>query len=143
MSGPLRMWLIDVEEKTDDDPPTVRLLKMANQRVMFPAFWCLKSKLRIPTMRDKRGTWHINFVIRKDGAEVIHTKTQLLDNASSPMKEEGEFEIALILRMSPLPSCENLDSVHMEIRNVVLAADLSSAARDAWQLKFDQNHIIQ
>jgi len=143
MSAPLRMWLIDIEEKTDDDPPTIRVLKMANQRVMFPAFWCLKSKLRLPTMRDKRGTWHISFLIHGDRVEVVHTKTQLLDNPSSPMKEEGEFEIALVLSISALPTCEHLNSVHMEVRNVVLNADLSPEGRDAWQLKFDKNHIIR
>lgn len=144
MSGPLRTWLIDIESKTGEDvPPTLKVLKVANQRVMFPAYWCLKSKLRLANMRDKRGTWHMNFMVHSDRVEVIHTKTQMLDNQTVALKEEGEFEVALVLKISSPPECDTLTSIHMEIRNLVLAADLTPEARDAWQSKFDNNHFIR
>jgi hypothetical protein len=144
MSGPLRTLLIDIESKCGEEVPvTIKLLKMANQRVMFPAFWCLKSKLNLNTMRDKRGTWHISFILHEDRVEVIHSKTQLVDNREVAMKEEGEFEIALVLALAPANTCENLTEIYMEIRNVVLEADITPEDRDAWQALFDKHHMIR
>lgn len=144
MSGPLRTLLIDIESQRGDDVPiTVKVLKLANQRVMFPAFWCLKSKLQLSSLRDKRGTWRIIFSVHPDGVEVRHLKDQIVDDPQDSTREEGEFEIALVLKLLALPECDSLTDVHMAITKYTLVDDINAARLDYWRGRFERNRVIR
>lgn len=142
MSGPLKSWFVDVENRFEDDPITLKVLKLANQRVMIPSFWCVKSKIGANLMLDKRGAWRIEFRLRDDGIDVVHIKTHLLDErgrspeapelSSSP---EAEFDLELVMKID----CATVDGdvlrdIYIDVGNVVPAnPDVSPRIIEYWR----------
>lgn len=131
MSGPLKSWFVDVEDRFEEDPITLKVLKLANQRVMIPSFWCVKSMLGTNLMLDKRGSWRIEFRLRDDGIDVVHIKTHLLDERGrSPevpeisTNPEVEFDLELVMKVD----CATVDGdvlreIYIDVGNVLPADD--------------------
>lgn len=144
MSGPLRAWLVDIEERFEDDPITLKVLKLASQRVMIPSFWCVKTKLGVGLMLDKRGSWRIEFRLREGGVDVVHIKTHILDNRSrSPEQDsfsgspEVEFDLYLHMKVDfATVEGDRLSSVYIEVGNVQPCnAEVSEQIVDYWRRK--------
>lgn len=144
MSGPLKAWLVDIEESFDDDPITLKVLKLASQRVMIPSFWCVKTKLGVGLMLDKRGSWHIEFRLREGGMDVVHIKTHILDNRSRNPEQESfmgqaevEFDLRLTMKVDfATVDGDRLSAVYIELGNVQPSTeDLSDEILEYWRRK--------
>jgi len=58
--------------------PSVKLLKGAHQKMLFPAYYSIKSQLKSPQMKDKAGAWQIVILLDQNRAELRHKKTQIV-----------------------------------------------------------------
>lgn len=144
MSGPLKAWLVDIEERFEDDPITLKVLKLASQRVMIPSFWCVKTKLGVGLMLDKRGSWRIEFRLREGGIDVIHIKTHILDNRSrNPDQDsfsgspEVQFDLFLVMKVDfATVDGDRLSATYIDVGNVEpCSEDVSNEIVEYWRRK--------
>lgn len=91
-------------------------------------------------LRDKRGTWHIRIQINEDQIQVRQSKIQLFDNPSNPEKLDGEFEFNLNISLDK--EANKIESIKIEIQNVILEESIDPQTHEFWTDLFKRNEKI-
>mmetsp|Transcript_29026 Transcript_29026/g.81203 ORF Transcript_29026/g.81203 Transcript_29026/m.81203 type:complete len:282 (+) Transcript_29026:250-1095(+) len=115
------------QEHVSDTCRMAKILKACHQKIVFPGFYQIKSKLysQLP-FKDLRGTWTMSIHLIKGRIEVRHRKRQvsLSKESYNPDNPAGEFDFEWELRMvfdSELQFMSNVDVlvVHINYRDDV------------------------
>jgi len=82
------------------DSKIERVLKLCHQKMVFPAFYCIKTKIfdKLP-FKDYRGTWDVKIVFLPSNALVQHSKVQVSKDPPAPGEEE-EYKFRWCLNLS-------------------------------------------
>mmetsp|Transcript_16608 Transcript_16608/g.27229 ORF Transcript_16608/g.27229 Transcript_16608/m.27229 type:complete len:286 (+) Transcript_16608:171-1028(+) len=82
------------------DSKIERVLKLCHQKMVFPAFYCIKAKIfdKLP-FKDYRGSWDVKIVFLNDNVLVQHSKIQVSKDTPAPGEEE-EFKFRWCLNLS-------------------------------------------
>lgn len=82
------------------DSKIERVLKLCHQKMVFPAFYCIKTKIfdKLP-FKDYRGTWDVKIVFLNDNVLVQHSKIQVSKDMPAAGEDE-EFKFRWCLNLS-------------------------------------------
>lgn len=132
--------LVSDLEKIDKHTLTLSVLKLVNQKIVFPAFYCAKSRLNLSHMKDKRGSWYIDIFVSADRVKVVHRKGQLIESAEDFNRIDVEFTFSLILEIDLTQNL--LSDIYIKIPHVNISEDLTIEERERYENLFERSKII-
>lgn len=139
MAKQLHALILDLEHY-DNNSHTLKVLKVVNQKIVFPAFYRTKSRLQLLHMKDKRGSWYIDILISGDKVKVVHKKDQLIESSLDFNKIDVEFTFSLVLEIDLIEN--RLTDIHIEIPHVLISQDLSREEKEHYEELFAKSIII-
>jgi len=127
------------------DCPTLLVLKTIHQRIIFPAFYCLKDLLQrdMGKFKDKRGSWAVAIHISDQGSvKIVHKKRQQAVNVTANNHPEFEFDWDLELLID-LASKQMSKDIVITLSNLDVSADVPADANTKIQDAFKKYQTIK
>jgi len=122
----LLAFFASVVESTGETPALL-VMKAIHQRIIFPAFYCLKDLLQreVGKFKDKRGSWSVDIHITDSGSiVVVHKKRQQAVEVTASNHPEFEFDWELTMKID-LENKSMDKEIKITLSELEVAADVT------------------
>jgi hypothetical protein len=126
------------------ETPALLVMKAIHQRIIFPAFYCLKDILQkeVGKFKDKRGSWSVAIHITDAGTvEVVHKKRQQAVDLTPSDHPVFEFDWDLALTINLVT--KSIDkNIRISLSELEVAADVPADQRQILENSIKTNASI-
>eukprot|EP01128_Nolandella_sp_AFSM9_P009659 TRINITY_DN6296_c0_g1_i1.p1 TRINITY_DN6296_c0_g1~~TRINITY_DN6296_c0_g1_i1.p1 ORF type:complete len:282 (+),score=57.69 TRINITY_DN6296_c0_g1_i1:43-846(+) len=126
-----------------EETTSMLVLKLVHQRIIFPAFYCLKDIIQpsVGRFKDKRGCWTVEILINPDqSVQVIHHKRQQSVDLDANNEPLFEFDWSLCISVD-LEQGSILPTIEIRLSNLYLSSSLDSKRSTAISTAIDKKVI--
>jgi len=130
--------------ETHGETYSLLVFKAIHQRLIFPAFYCMKDLLQ-PTVgrfKDQRGSWVVAIKIIENTVIVKHKKRQQAINMTQN-NPDFEFTWQLTLTMNTKNQTMSMKDTQIELSDIQINDALDKTLQEEFQECFDTHTVIQ